>query len=130
MCCHFSTKTIAAPSPPFALPTVSKSQVYQVIEAIVDVSFSEGLPPILTALEVPDNSISLILEVAHHLGENMVMTIGCHFSTITIVAPSPPSAVPPVSKSHNGKITDEFTGACSIGQTGLGSGTSSRGEYG
>ncbi|KAJ0725074.1 ATP synthase subunit beta [Helianthus annuus] len=35
----------------------------------------EGLPPILTALEVLDNSIRLVLEVAQHLGENMVRTI-------------------------------------------------------
>ncbi|KAL6203313.1 hypothetical protein ACLB2K_027013 [Fragaria x ananassa] len=34
-----------------------------------------GLPPILTALEVLDNSIWLVLEVAQHLGENMVRTI-------------------------------------------------------
>lgn len=50
-------------------------QVCQVIGAVVDVRFSEGLPPILTALEVLDNSIRLVLEVAQHLGENMVRTI-------------------------------------------------------
>ena len=51
-------------------------RVCQVIGAVVDVRFSEGgLPPILTALEVLDNSIRLVLEVAQHLGENMVRTI-------------------------------------------------------
>lgn len=45
------------------------------IGAVVDVRFDEGLPPILTALEVFDNSIRLVLEVAQHLGENMVRTI-------------------------------------------------------
>ncbi|KAL8224571.1 hypothetical protein R6Q57_020046 [Mikania cordata] len=50
-------------------------QVCQVIGAVVDVRFSEGLPPILTALEVLDNSIRLVLEVAQHPGENMVTTI-------------------------------------------------------
>lgn len=50
-------------------------QVCQVIGAVVDVRFEEGLPPILTALEVLDNSIRLVLEVAQHLGENMVRTI-------------------------------------------------------
>lgn len=50
-------------------------QVCQVIGAVVDVRFQEGLPPILTALEVLDNSIRLVLEVAQHLGENMVRTI-------------------------------------------------------
>ncbi|KAG5532293.1 hypothetical protein RHGRI_026804 [Rhododendron griersonianum] len=47
-------------------------KVCQVIGAVVDVRFDEGLPPILTALEVLDNSIRLVLEVAQHLGENMV----------------------------------------------------------
>ena len=47
----------------------------QVIGAVVDVRFDEGLPPILTALEVLDNSIRLVLEVAQHLGENVVRTI-------------------------------------------------------
>ncbi|KAL3714538.1 hypothetical protein ACJRO7_006453 [Eucalyptus globulus] len=37
--------------------------------------FDEGLPPILTALEVLDNSIRLVQEVAQHLSENMVRTI-------------------------------------------------------
>ncbi|CAI0447241.1 unnamed protein product [Linum tenue] len=50
-------------------------QVCQVIGAVVDVRFTEGLPPILTALEVLDHSIRLVLEVAQHLGENMVRTI-------------------------------------------------------
>jgi hypothetical protein len=50
-------------------------QVCQVIGAVVDVRFDEGLPPILTALEVLDNNIRLVLEVAQHLGENMVRTI-------------------------------------------------------
>jgi F-type H+-transporting ATPase subunit beta len=50
-------------------------QVCQVIGAVVDVRFDEGLPPILTALEVLDNSIRLVLEVAQHLGENVVRTI-------------------------------------------------------
>ncbi|KAH0452862.1 hypothetical protein IEQ34_017186 [Dendrobium chrysotoxum] len=50
-------------------------RVCQVIGAVVDVRFDEGLPPILTALEVLDNPIRLVLEVAQHLGENMVRTI-------------------------------------------------------
>ncbi|KAK6921671.1 ATPase, F1/V1/A1 complex, alpha/beta subunit, nucleotide-binding domain [Dillenia turbinata] len=49
--------------------------VCQVIGAVVDVRFEEGLPPILTALEVLDNQVRLVLEVAQHLGENMVRTI-------------------------------------------------------
>ncbi|CAN4081094.1 unnamed protein product [Withania somnifera] len=50
-------------------------KVCQVIGAVVDVRFDDGLPPILTALEVMDNQIRLVLEVAQHLGENMVRTI-------------------------------------------------------
>eukprot|EP00262_Sarcandra_glabra_P016973 TRINITY_DN566_c0_g1_i2.p1 TRINITY_DN566_c0_g1~~TRINITY_DN566_c0_g1_i2.p1 ORF type:complete len:558 (-),score=104.84 TRINITY_DN566_c0_g1_i2:244-1917(-) len=53
----------------------SIGSVCQVIGAVVDVRFNEGLPPILTALEVLDNSIRLVLEVAQHLGESMVRTI-------------------------------------------------------
>lgn len=50
-------------------------QVCQVIGAVVDVRFEEGLPPILTALEVLDHSSRLVLEVAQHLGEGVVRTI-------------------------------------------------------
>ncbi|PWA13671.1 ATP synthase alpha/beta family protein [Artemisia annua] len=50
-------------------------QVCQVIGAVVDVKFEDGLPPIMTALEVLDNPIRLVLEVAQHLGENTVRTI-------------------------------------------------------
>lgn len=49
--------------------------VCQVIGAVVDVRFEEGLPPILTALEVLDHDIRVVLEVAQHMGENMVRTI-------------------------------------------------------
>ncbi|XP_062233529.1 uncharacterized protein LOC133930800 [Phragmites australis] len=49
--------------------------VAQVIGAVIDVRFDEGLTPILTALEVLDNNIRLVLEVAQHLGENIVRTI-------------------------------------------------------
>ncbi|KAG4958905.1 hypothetical protein JHK87_035538 [Glycine soja] len=42
-------------------------QVCQVIGVVVDVKFDEGLPPIMTALEVLDHSLRLVLEVAQHL---------------------------------------------------------------
>ncbi|MBA0580858.1 hypothetical protein Gorai_023059, partial [Gossypium raimondii] len=51
------------------------AKVCQVIGAVVDVRFDEGLPPILTVIEVMDHSIRLVHEVAQHLGENMVRTI-------------------------------------------------------
>ena len=47
-------------------------QVCQVIGVVVDVKFDEGLPPIMTALEVLDHSLRLVLEVAQHLGEGVV----------------------------------------------------------
>ncbi|MDV3257476.1 MAG: F0F1 ATP synthase subunit beta, partial [Sphingomonas sp.] len=50
-------------------------KVAQVIGAVVDVSFEGELPPILGALETENNGQRLVLEVAQHLGENMVRTI-------------------------------------------------------
>merc|ERR1712083_657891 len=47
----------------------------QVIGAVVDVQFDGALPPILNALEVQGFEHRLVLEVAQHLGENMVRTI-------------------------------------------------------
>jgi F0F1-type ATP synthase beta subunit len=49
--------------------------VSQVIGAVVDVQFDGALPPILNALEVTGFENRLVLEVAQHLGENMVRTI-------------------------------------------------------
>lgn len=62
---------------------MSDGKVAQVIGAVVDVEFEEDLPEILTALKVerPEDkekglpSIDLTLEVAAHIGENMVRTI-------------------------------------------------------
>ena len=54
----------------------NKGKIVQVISAVVDVQFDSGdLPPILTALECKNNGSRLVLEVAQHLGENMVRTI-------------------------------------------------------
>ncbi|MBC2777358.1 F0F1 ATP synthase subunit beta [Parasphingopyxis marina] len=49
--------------------------ISQVIGAVVDVSFPNELPNILNALETSNNGQRLVLEVAQHLGENMVRTI-------------------------------------------------------
>ncbi|CAL9050955.1 unnamed protein product, partial [Musa banksii] len=88
---EYATASVAAsqPTPPPAKAPAGPSgkitdeftgagaigKVCQVIGAVVDVRFDAGLPPILTALEVLDNQIRLVLEVAQHLGENMVRTI-------------------------------------------------------
>jgi F-type H+/Na+-transporting ATPase subunit beta len=50
-------------------------RISQVIGAVVDVSFEGDLPPILTALETDNGGNRLVLEVAQHLGENVVRTI-------------------------------------------------------
>ncbi|KAF0987482.1 hypothetical protein HZS_4446, partial [Henneguya salminicola] len=61
----------------FASKAQGKSigEIVAVIGAIVDVQFTQGLPPILNALEVQDRSSRLVLEVAQHMGENIVRTI-------------------------------------------------------
>src|SRR6476620_11401861 len=50
-------------------------RVSQVIGAVVDVAFDGELPAILSALETDNNGQRLVLEVAQHLGENVVRTI-------------------------------------------------------
>mmetsp|Transcript_17676 Transcript_17676/g.34794 ORF Transcript_17676/g.34794 Transcript_17676/m.34794 type:complete len:499 (+) Transcript_17676:77-1573(+) len=52
-----------------------KGSITQVIGAVVDVQFKDGVPPILNALHVENHEPKLILEVAQHLGENTVRTI-------------------------------------------------------
>ncbi|XP_058769460.1 ATP synthase subunit beta, mitochondrial-like [Vicia villosa] len=46
-----------------------------IIGAVVDVRFEDGVPPILTALEVLEGSTRIVLEVAQHLGQGVVRTI-------------------------------------------------------
>merc|ERR1712224_730105 len=68
------SRGFAAEAEPVA--AAGKGAITQVIGAVVDVEFASGnLPPILNALEVEDNEIRLVLEVAQHLGENTVRTI-------------------------------------------------------
>ncbi|EKD16198.1 uncharacterized protein L3040_009563 [Drepanopeziza brunnea f. sp. 'multigermtubi'] len=51
-------------------------KIHQVIGAVVDVKFdTDKLPPILNALETNNGGNKLILEVAQHLGENVVRCI-------------------------------------------------------
>merc|ERR1719502_1648127 len=57
---------------------VTQGKITQVIGAVVDVTFPDGLPAILNALEVKgfdDPNQRLVLEVAQHLGENTVRTV-------------------------------------------------------
>ena len=50
-------------------------RISQVIGAVVDVAFEGDLPPILSALVTDNGGNRLVLEVAQHLGENVVRTI-------------------------------------------------------
>merc|ERR1719324_1681315 len=59
----------------FSDEVATGGKVSQVIGAVVDVQFEGALPPILNALEVQGFEQRLVLEVAQHLGENMVRTI-------------------------------------------------------
>jgi len=49
--------------------------ITQVIGAVVDVKFDGDLPSILNALHIQHEGKTLVLEVAQHLGENVVRTI-------------------------------------------------------
>jgi F-type H+-transporting ATPase subunit beta len=61
---------------------MNMGKIVQVIGNVVDVEFEEGkLPPLMTALFVSNKGLSpdednLVLEVAQHLGDNVVRTIG------------------------------------------------------
>src|SRR3954465_12632969 len=69
-------KTAVATTTQAAKPTSNVTgRVAQVIGAVVDVAFEGELPPILTALETDNGGNRLVLEVAQHLGENVVRTI-------------------------------------------------------
>ena len=65
-----ATITAAAPA-----TTNNVGVISQVIGAVVDVTFPDNLPAILSALETDNNGNRLVLEVAQHLGENTVRTI-------------------------------------------------------
>src|SRR5688500_8895608 len=71
------TKKAAASAEPKAPAQTSNivGRVSQVIGAVVDVAFDGELPPILSALVTDNHGNRLVLEVAQHLGENIVRTI-------------------------------------------------------
>ena len=54
---------------------MNKGKIHQVIGPVVDVKFDEKLPEIYNALEVSEISPKLVLEVASHMGGNVVRTI-------------------------------------------------------
>jgi F-type H+-transporting ATPase subunit beta len=74
-------KAAAAPTSAAPVSAVATGKIAQVIGAVVDVEFTGHLPAILNALETENvdqktgQPFRLVLEVAQHLGENMVRTI-------------------------------------------------------
>jgi F-type H+-transporting ATPase subunit beta len=68
-------KTAATETKAPAATSNLTGRVAQVIGAVVDVAFEGQLPPILAALETDNGGNRLVLEVAQHLGENVVRTI-------------------------------------------------------
>src|SRR3546814_6162503 len=65
----------AAPVATLSSGTNIVGQISQVIGAVIDVTFPDRLPAILSALETDNNGQRLVLEVAQHLGENTVRTL-------------------------------------------------------
>ncbi|MDE0056503.1 MAG: F0F1 ATP synthase subunit beta [Defluviicoccus sp.] len=55
--------------------TGEAGRIAQVMGAVVDVQFEGDLPGILNALHCDNKGTRLVLEVAQHLGENMVRTV-------------------------------------------------------
>jgi len=72
--CHLTQRSQYANMPKPKAGT-SMGRVVAVIGAVVDVQFDGNLPPILNALEVQGRTPRLVLEIAQHLGENVVRTI-------------------------------------------------------
>ncbi|WP_226636140.1 F0F1 ATP synthase subunit beta [Brevundimonas poindexterae] len=74
-------RAAAAKAAPKTVAGTGTGKIAQVIGAVVDVEFEGQLPAILNALETQNvdqktgEPFTLVLEVAQHLGENMVRTI-------------------------------------------------------
>src|SRR3546814_17264254 len=65
----------AAPVATLSSGTNIVGQISQVIGAVIDVTFPDRLPALLSALETDNNGQRLVLEVAQHLGENTIRTL-------------------------------------------------------
>jgi F-type H+-transporting ATPase subunit beta len=50
-------------------------QIVQIIGPVVDVLFSNDVPPLFTALTIKKNEQNIVLEVEQHLGNNIVRTV-------------------------------------------------------
>ncbi|MDR3569304.1 MAG: F0F1 ATP synthase subunit beta [Syntrophobacteraceae bacterium] len=93
---------------------MNMGKIVQVIGNVVDVEFEEGkLPSLLTALYVSNPGLSaeednLVLEVAQHLGDNVVRTIGMDLTDGLVrgmaVKDSGKPIMMPVGKSVLGRV--------------------------
>ena len=104
-----ATKKTATPKK--AANAAATGSIQQVLGAVVDIQFSEGnVPQILNALHTDNDGKTLVLEVAQHLGENVVRCIAMD-STDGLVRGAPvtdtgePIAVP-VGDVTKGRIFD------------------------
>ena len=61
--------------------------ITQVIGAVVDVYFEKQLPLIFNALKVDNRGRPLVLEVAQHLGENIVRAIAMDSTEVSCGVP-------------------------------------------
>lgn len=83
---YFTGRDYVAPA---AAAATANGRIVAVIGAVVDVQFDEGLPPILNALEVAGRESRLVLEVAQHLGEQLLtMTLSSSPCELSIHADS------------------------------------------
>ena len=54
---------------------MNKGKIISIIGPVVDIEFNEKLPEIYNAVEVKTKDKKLILEVAYHLGSNVVRAV-------------------------------------------------------
>ena len=55
---------------------INKGRVVQIVGAVVDIRFSkDSLPDLLNAVEIDNNGEKLVVEVAQHIGDDIVRCI-------------------------------------------------------
>ncbi|MCB1558231.1 MAG: F0F1 ATP synthase subunit beta [Alphaproteobacteria bacterium] len=91
--------------------TQANGKIVQVLGAVVDVQFNDGnVPAILNALTTTNDGKTLVLEVAQHLGENIVRCIAMDSTDGlvrgTAVADTGNAIAVPVGKEVLGRIVD------------------------
>lgn len=60
-------------------------KITEVIGPVVDIRFNDGeLPEILNAVEIDNNGKRLVVEVAQHIGDNIVRCVAMSLSLIHI----------------------------------------------